>query len=68
MGIVHRDIKPENLLISSKGRLIIGDFGFATEIASSFRNFNAESCFLIEKPATVGSEEYNAPELFTNEG
>jgi serine/threonine protein kinase len=41
MGIVHRDIKPENLLLSSKGRLMIGDFGFATEIASSFRNFNA---------------------------
>jgi serine/threonine protein kinase len=40
MGVVHRDIKPENLLISSKGRLMIGDFGFATEITSSFRNFN----------------------------
>jgi serine/threonine protein kinase len=35
MGIVHRDIKPENLLISSKGRLMIGDFGFATEIDST---------------------------------
>ena len=40
MGIFHRDIKPENLLISSKGRLMIGDFGFATEIATTFRNFN----------------------------
>ncbi len=68
MGVVHRDIKPENLLISSKGRLMIGDFGFATEITSSFRNLNSSSCFLIEIPATVGSEEYNAPELFSNEG
>lgn len=60
MGVVHRDIKPENLLVSGKGRLIIGDFGFARDTLEE--NIGHE--FVIEKPKTVGSEEYNAPELF----
>lgn len=31
-GVAHRDIKPENLLIDSKCRLIIADFGFAVQL------------------------------------
>lgn len=61
MGIVHRDIKPENLLIDPKGKLIIGDFGFASDTLSHGRE---DSKHLIEKCHMVGSEEYNAPELF----
>jgi len=59
MGVVHRDIKPENLLVDPKGKLIIGDFGFA-------RDCLEVSDFEIPKPETVGSPEYNAPELYSS--
>lgn len=60
MGVVHRDIKPENLLIDIKGRLIIGDFGFASDEL----NVNKDCQLVMKKQSNVGSEEYNAPELF----
>lgn len=60
MGVVHRDIKPENLLIDPKGKLIIGDFGYARDTLEEGRGDQ----HFIEKSQTVGSEEYNAPELF----
>jgi|LauGreDrversion4_2_1035121.scaffolds.fasta_scaffold222015_1 serine/threonine-protein kinase len=63
MGVVHRDIKPENLLISSKGKLLIGDFGYAREtLPTSPSGIHNE--FVIERHSNVGSQEYNAPELF----
>jgi len=60
MGIVHRDIKPENLLIDTHGKLLIGDFGFACDELGE----DKESSLVLKKPNMVGSEEYNAPELF----
>jgi serine/threonine protein kinase len=68
-GIVHRDIKPENLLINRKGRLIIADFSFATRLTEIPSNnfFKKKYDPVIEKRHNIGSENYNAPEIWDNE-
>ncbi|MGO9752821.1 MAG: protein kinase domain-containing protein [Solirubrobacteraceae bacterium] len=51
--IVHRDIKPANILISTQGRVKVGDFGVARL---------AESTTEIPAAAVVGTPRYMAPE------
>ena len=57
LNVVHRDIKPENLLIDSKFKLKLCDFGFARNIKVNKENLTDY----------VATRWYRAPELLTGE-
>lgn len=49
-GWLHRDIKPENFMITSQGKVVLGDFGIACQGTTS--------------TLTSGTAPYMAPEIF----
>jgi len=56
-GILHRDIKPENILLDSKGRVKIADFGIA-KLVGEPRPITK----LTATGAAIGTPNYMAPE------
>jgi serine/threonine protein kinase len=56
-GIVHRDIKPENILIDSRGRVKIADFGLAKLAVQSGADFTLTGTHQV-----MGTPRYMAPE------
>ncbi len=56
-GVVHRDIKPENILIDSRGRVKIADFGLAKLVVGSADEFTLTGTHQI-----MGTPRYMAPE------
>jgi len=58
-SIAHRDIKPGNLLFDSKFNLKLADFGFALSNVTSREVFRTE--------AFVGTENFAAPEIYTQD-
>jgi tRNA A-37 threonylcarbamoyl transferase component Bud32 len=55
-GILHRDIKPENLLLDTRGRLKIADFGIAKLLG------DVKDITLTASGASIGTPHYMAPE------
>jgi serine/threonine protein kinase len=56
-GILHRDIKPENILLDSKGRVKIADFGIAKLLGEP-----QAAAGLTGSGAALGTPHYMAPE------
>lgn len=57
-GVLHRDIKPENILLDSKGRVKIADFGIAKILGED----GGDSMLLTQSGAKLGTAPYMAPE------
>ena len=56
-GVVHRDIKPENIMLDSKGRVKIADFGLA-----KLADQSGEDWTLTGTHQVMGTPRYMAPE------
>lgn len=56
-GVVHRDIKPENILIDSRGRVKIADFGLAKLVSVA-----TDEWTLTGTHQVMGTPRYMAPE------
>jgi len=56
-GVLHRDIKPENILLDTRGRVKIADFGIAKLVGET-----REKLTLTASGQAIGTPHYMAPE------
>lgn len=62
-GVLHRDIKPENILLDSKGRVKIADFGIAKLAGEAQADLSLTATGYL-----LGTPSYMAPEQIENTG
>jgi serine/threonine-protein kinase len=65
-GVIHRDLKPGNILLTTKGRVKVLDFGLATFLRPSDDLEVTQS--ITQTQAMTGTLPYMAPEQLRGEG
>jgi tRNA A-37 threonylcarbamoyl transferase component Bud32 len=59
-GVVHRDVKPENIIVNSRGRVLLADFGISIAVVAKGDATTIRK--LTQTGGIIGTPHYMAPE------
>ena len=62
-GIIHRDVKPDNIIVNSKSKVKIVDFGLAKQVVKAEHIGLSDPRFVLGTPAYIAPEQALGEEI-----